>query len=64
MAEYGAVPPPVATPEQDAKIQEALARAKQVVFLVFWKHVSDRGYTTSSGISLRPSPILLKPAIR
>ena len=54
MAEYGAVPPPVATPEQDAKIQEALARAKQVVFLIFWKHVSDRGYTTSSGISLRP----------
>jgi len=30
MAEYGAVPPPVATPEQDAKIQEALARAKQI----------------------------------
>lgn len=32
MADYNAVPPPVATTDQDLKIQEALARAKQVYF--------------------------------
>ena len=35
MAEYSAVPPPTATPDQEAKIQEALARAKQVIFPYF-----------------------------
>lgn len=33
MADYSAVPPPATSTEQDLKIQEALARAKQVIFV-------------------------------